>query len=258
MIDSHCHIDFKEFTGRTEMVVKDALDAGVHTLINIGADLQTSINSFELSQQYDCLYATVGIHPHDARTYNTDVENRLKEFAGKDKIVAIGEIGLDYYRNLSPREVQVKVFKRQLELAVETGLPIVIHSRESLKETIGIVRDYSNSLSGGVFHCFPGDINDANTVIDMGFYVSFGGVITFPGARMADVAAETPMERILLETDSPYLTPVPFRGKVNQPAYVKYVRDKLAELRGISIEEVEKITDRNCRKLFRLVEIIEG
>ncbi len=258
MIDSHCHIDFKEFTGRTEKVVQDALDAGVHTLINIGADLQTSINSFELSQKYDCLYATVGIHPHDARTYNTDVENRLKELAGTDKIVAIGEIGLDYYRNLSPREVQVKVFKRQLELAVETGLPIVIHSRESLKETISIVRDYSNSLSGGVFHCFPGTINDANTVIDMGFYVSFGGVITFPGARMADVAAETPMERILLETDSPYLTPVPFRGKVNQPAYVKYVRDKLAELRGISIEEVEKITDRNCRKLFRLVEIIEG
>jgi TatD DNase family protein len=258
MIDSHCHIDFKEFSGRTDEIVRSANDAGVHTIINIGADLQTSENSVALTEKFDCIYAAVGVHPHDARTYNENVEQQLTEMLKKSKVVAVGEIGLDFYRDLSPRDIQKKVFRKQLELAVKHDLPVVIHTRESFNDTVAIVEDYVDNLSGGVFHCFPGTVDDAYRVIDLGFHISVGGVITYPKAGMATVAAEVPENSILIETDAPYLTPVPFRGKTNQPAYVKYVCEKLAELRNKSFAEIEKITDRNCRKLFRLVEIFEG
>jgi TatD DNase family protein len=258
MIDSHCHIDFKEFAGKTDEIVGNALEAGVHTLINIGANLQTSINSVALSKKYDCIYATVGVHPHDAKIYNDEIEVKLLELMVNKKVVAVGEIGLDFYRDLSPRNIQRKIFRRQLEIAVDRKLPVVIHTRDSFQETLKIVKEYQSRLTGGVFHCFPGTVKDAYTVVDMGFYISVGGVITFPKAKMAEVAGEAPLESILLETDSPYLTPEPFRGKTNQPAYVRYVRDKVAELRGISKDEVEKITDRNCQKMYRLVDIIEG
>lgn len=255
MIDSHCHLDLKEFDGRRDEIIKNALDAGVHTMVNIGADLQTSINSVKLADQHDYIYATVGMHPHDAKKYDKDIEYQLTDLMNNNKVVAVGEIGLDYYRDLSPRDVQKKVFRRQLEIAIERNLPVVIHTRESFRDTIDIIREYSDQLAGGIFHCFPGTTRDALEVIDLGFYISVGGVITFPKAKMAAVAAEAPLDKILLETDCPYLTPVPFRGKTNQPAYVKYVRDKMAELRGISAAEVEKITDRNTQKVYRLVEV---
>jgi len=258
MIDSHCHIDFKEFNGKTDEIVRNAHEAGVHTLINIGADLRTSQNSIALADKYESVYATVGVHPHDAKTYNHNVEDELLKLTDNKNVKAIGEIGLDYYRDLSPRKLQQKVFRRQLELSVDLNLPVVIHTRESFEDTLSIVNEFNGKIAGGVFHCFPGDINDACKVIDLGFYISVGGVITFPKAGMANVATEAPLNSILLETDSPYLTPVPYRGKTNQPAYVKYVCEKVAELRGISKEEVEKITDRNCQKMYRLVEIIEG
>ena len=258
MIDSHCHLDFDEFDGRRDEAVSEALSAGVHTIVNIGTDLRTSRNSVRLAEEHDCIYATVGVHPHDAKKYNKQVEAELSKFTDHKKVVAIGEIGLDFYRDLSPRGVQKKMFRKQLELAVETKLPVVIHTREAFRETIEIVREYSGRLAGGVFHCFPGTVSEAHEVIDLGFEISVGGVITFPRAKMARVATEVPLEHILLETDSPYLAPVPFRGKSNQPAYVRFVRDKLAELRGITTEEVETVTDRSCRKLFRLVEMFEG
>jgi len=258
MIDSHCHLDFKEFKGRIDEVVYNALAAGVHTMVNIGVDLESSRESVALAHRYDCIYATVGVHPHDARKYDEVAERELFDLAGERKVVAVGEIGLDFYRDLSPRQVQKRVFRRQLELAVEKGLPVVIHTRDSFGETAGIVQEYSKALKGGVFHCFPGTIADARRVMAMGFYVSVGGIITFPKARMAALAGAVPLERLLLETDSPYLAPVPYRGKTNEPAFVRHVRDKVAELRGISVAEVEKITDRNCRKLYRMVEVFEG
>ena len=258
MIDSHCHLDFDEFEGRRDEAVSEALSAGVHTIVNIGTDLKSSKNSVRLAEAHDCIYATVGVHPHDARKYNEETEAELTGLSDHRKVVAIGEIGLDYYRDLSPRDVQQSVFRNQLELAVEKRLAVVIHTREGFRETVEIVREYSRRLVGGVFHCFPGTVGDAYDVIDLGFEISVGGVITFPKAKMAQVATEVPLKHILLETDSPYLAPVPFRGKSNQPAYVRFVRDKLAELRGITADEVETITDRNSRKLFRLVEVFEG
>ncbi len=258
MIDSHCHLDFKDFDKNRAEIIKNALDAGVHTMVNIGADLQTSINSVKLAEQYDFIYATVGVHPHDAKTFNPEVEEQLRRMIEHKKVAAVGEIGLDYYRDLSPRNIQEKVFRRQLEIAVEKDLPVVIHTRESFRDAVDIVSDYAGDLPGGIFHCFPGTVDDAYKVIDLGFHISVGGVITFPRAKMATVAVEAPLNRIAIETDSPYLTPMPYRGKTNQPAYVKYVCDKIAELRGMPAEEVEKITDRNSQRVYRLVDVFGG
>ncbi len=259
MIDSHCHLDLKEFNKNRDEIIQSALKAGVHTMINIGADLPSSVYSVKLADQYDCIYAVVGVHPHDANTYNDDIENKIMQLAENNKVKAIGEIGLDFYRDLSPRPIQKEVFRRQLELAVKLELPVVIHARDAYDETLEIVRVYSQNLVGGVFHCFQGDAKKARKVIDLGFSVSIGGKTTYKNDEMAAMAAAIPIEYILLETDSPYLTPVPLRGKSsNQPAYVRYVRDKLAELKNMPVDEVEKITDRNSQKLFRLVDMFEG
>ncbi len=258
MIDSHCHLDLPEFDDIREEVIDEAVRAGVHTLVNIGADLNTSLRSVELAESHKMIYATVGVHPHDAKALNADTLNRIKDLAGHDRVVAIGEIGLDYYRNFSPRPVQKKAFVKQLELAVEFNMPVVIHTREAFAETLEIIRDYAGDLPGGVFHCFPGTVDEAYRVMDMGFVLGFGGVITYKNSRMATTAAEVPLDRIVIETDAPFLTPTPHRGKTNRPAYVICVRDKLAELQNISPDEVERTTDRTCRKLYRLAETFEG
>lgn len=258
MTDSHCHLDFKEFRGRLDSVIEAARQAGVHTMVNIGADLETSRNSVSLAEKHEPVYATVGIHPHDAKTYNDDVAAELTALLGNGKVVAIGEIGLDYYRDLSPRPIQKKVLCQQLELAVKHQMPVVIHTREAFHETFEIVKEYSSRLPGGIFHCFPGTVEEAMQVIGIGFHISVGGVITFPNSRMATVAASVPLDRILLETDSPYLAPVPHRGKTNQPAYLRVIAEKLATLRNVNVEEIERVTDRNCRKVYRLEETFGG
>jgi TatD DNase family protein len=234
--------------------VRDAVDAGVHTIVNIGIDLESSKKCIELAERFDGLYATVGYHPHDAARAPKDYIDRLRDLAAHPKVVAIGEIGLDFHRDLSPRPVQHQVFEQQLELASELSKPIVIHTRESFEPTLEVVRRYADSLAGGVFHCFPGDANDADRVIALGFVISVGGVITYKKASMARTAAETPLEKIIIETDAPFLTPVPYRGKTNSPAYVRYTCEKLAELHGVSVSEAERVTDRTCRKLYGLVE----
>lgn len=258
MIDSHCHLDFDAFDSFREEAIAKAQQAGVHTIINIGADIESSRRSVKLSETYDCIYASVGIHPHDAKTLDDRTLEELKRLANRPKTVAIGEIGLDYYRDLSPRPVQQDAFRRQLDLAVRLSLPIVIHTREAYEDTVAIVREYAGDLRGGVFHCFPGDAAQAREVIGLGFVVSVGGVITYPKAGMARMAEVTPLDKILIETDAPYLTPQPYRGKTNQPAYVTYVCDKLAELKQIDRSEVERVTDANCRRVFRLGETFEG
>lgn len=257
MIDSHCHLNFIDKHGTPRQLAAQAAEAGVHTIVNIGADLESSKVSVELARQIPSVYATVGVHPHDARTVDDNVLAELKRLAADRKVVAIGEIGLDYYRDLSPRDVQRRAFCRQLDLAVELSKPVVIHTREAFADTIRIMKDYQGKLVG-VFHCFPGDISEAHQVIDAGFLIAVGGVITYKNAGMAEVARLAPMESILLETDAPYLTPVPFRGQTNRPEYVKYVYEKLAVLKGIDFKTVEKVVDRNCQKLFRLVETMEG
>jgi TatD DNase family protein len=258
MIDSHCHLDFKEFDGQLDETIKAAGEKGVHTVINIGCDLESSYKSVELSVKYENVYAAVGVHPHDAKKFDHETEEELYKLLDNKKVVAIGETGLDFYRDLSPRKKQTEVFRRHLDMAVKVAMPVVIHSRQSFPETVEIIREYSDELAGGVFHCFPGTVDDAYEVIDLGFSISVGGVITYKNSKMGQVAAEIPLEYILLETDSPYLTPEPFRGKTNQPAYVKYVAQKLSELKSIPFAEVEKITDRNTRKVFRIGDIFEG
>ncbi len=254
MIDSHCHLDSKIYGGRHSEVLTETRAAGVRTVVNIGCDLTSSMASVEMAQAHEMVYATVGIHPHDATTLDDDALAALRKLATQKKVVAIGEIGLDYYRDLSPRPVQQRAFRRQLELAVALKMPIVIHTRESFDDTLAIVAEYSGKLAGGVFHCFPGDTAQALRVLEMGFVISVGGVITYKNSQMARVAAEVPLDRILVETDAPYLTPMPHRGKTNSPAYIPIICRKLAELRGISVSEVEKITDRACAKLYRIVE----
>ncbi len=211
-----------------------------------------------MAQKYTSIYATVGVHPHDATTYNAGLESELLKLLEKPRVVAIGEIGLDYYRDLSPRPVQRDVFRKQLEVAVAHKLPVVIHTRDSYSDTMKIVREYAARLPGGVFHCFPGNQFEACEVIDLGFHISVGGVITYPGSRMSEVAKVIPLKYILLETDCPYLTPVPFRGKPNRPSYLRYVRDKLAELRDIDVVEAEEVTDLNSSRVYRLTETFEG
>ena len=258
MIDSHCHLYIKNSPEQQHLLIKEAVADGISKIINIGIDIETSKLSVDLAEKYDSLYCTVGIHPHDANKLNPHSIEKLRQLAAHKKVVAIGETGLDFYRNLSPKALQYEAFEKQLELAIEFKKPIVIHSRESLKETIEVVEKFAADLIGGVFHCFPGDADDAERVIELGFAVSFGGVITFKNAAMAEAASQVPLDKIILETDSPYLTPVPFRGKPNRPAYVKYVYEKLAELRELPAAEIEKTIDRNCIKLFKLEETFEG
>ncbi|MDH3889727.1 MAG: TatD family hydrolase [candidate division Zixibacteria bacterium] len=254
MIDSHCHLDFEPFHSRLDEVLAAARGASVHTVVNIGADIKSSRRSVDLASSHEMIYATVGVHPHDAKTVNEDILTELEQLASHHKVVAIGEIGLDFFRDLSPRPVQKKAFHQQLELAAKLNMPVVIHTREAFRQTVDIVRVYSADLPGGVFHCFPGTVEEAHEVFELGFIVGLGGVITYRGAGMAQVAAEVPLEKIVLETDAPYLTPVPHRGKTNEPAYLKHTCRKLAELRSISVDEVERVTDRACQKLYRLVE----
>jgi len=258
MIDSHCHLDFDQYKGHLGEVVRDSNSAGVHTLITIGVDLPSSKAAVRIAEEYDSVYATVGVHPHDARRLDNSVVENLRELAERKKVVAVGEIGLDFYRDLSPRDVQERAFHQQLKLAVETKLPVVIHTREAFEQTLAIAAEYAGDLMGGVFHCFPGNIEDAHRVFDMGFVISVGGVITYKNSRMGRMATEVPLDKIMLETDSPFLTPVPFRGKTNSPEYIVYVCKKLSELKGVSTAEVERTTDRVCRKVFRLAEIFEG
>ncbi|MEA2031108.1 MAG: TatD family hydrolase [candidate division Zixibacteria bacterium] len=254
MIDSHCHIDFDAFDGRREEVIEQAQQAGIHTLINIGVDIQSSERSIHLAEQYDNIYATVGVHPHDAKKVDRHSINYLRELADHPKVMAIGEIGLDFYRDYSPRPDQKKAFQKQLELAAEAELPVVIHTRESFKETVEIVRDFYSDIPGGVFHCFPGSVEDAFEVIELGFVIGIGGGATHNNSSMATAAGGVPIDRIILETDSPYQKPAKYKERYNCPATIKVVCEKVAQLRGTDMAEVEKITDRTCQKLFHLVD----
>lgn len=253
MIDTHCHIDFPEYDRDREEVIVQAAEFGVDRLINIGADMASSRRAFALAGGYENVFCTVGIHPHDSRTLTPAFLDEMKIMAENDKVVGIGEIGLDYYRDLSPRDIQRDAFVRQLDLAVELDLPVVIHVREAMADALRIVRDYAGKIRG-VFHCFPGTVDEARLVAAMGFYVSVNGVMTYRNSRMADIGREADPDTILIETDCPYLTPVPHRGKRNVPAYVRHVCSRLAELRGMEFDEIEKITTRNAERLFRLVE----
>jgi TatD DNase family protein len=253
MIDTHCHIDFRDFDRDREEVIVQAVEYGVDRLINIGADIDSCRRAFALAHSYDNVYCTVGIHPHDSRTLTPQFLAEMETMAADDKTVGIGEIGLDYYRNLSPHDVQEKAFVAQLDLAVALRMPVVIHVRNAMEEALAIIKRYEGKLTG-VFHCFPGTPEEARQLAAMGFCISVNGVITYKDSKMAEVGRQAELETILLETDCPYLTPAPHRGKRNVPAYVRLVAVKLAELRNMSLADIDRVTTRTAEKLFRLVE----
>jgi len=249
LIDSHAHLDDKRYNNDRADVINDIISAGVTNVINIGADMRSSRASVKLADEYDFIYATVGVHPHYADKMNEEKIAELKSLASHKKVLAIGEIGLDYYYDNSDRESQKYWFARQLQLAKELNLPVVIHDRDAHQNCLEILKD--EGISNGVLHCYSGSAEMAKTVIDMGFYISFGGVLTFKNARVAVEALNAvPIERLLIETDCPYLSPEPYRGKRNSSEYMPIIAQKVAEIKGMNAHDVCNITAENTRRLF--------
>jgi len=246
LVDSHCHLDDEKFDPDRAQVIERALAAGVEMMMAIGTggDLDVAIQQAE---RYPFIYATIGVHPHDAAKATPETFERLRDLAGHPKVLAIGEIGLDYHYDFSPREVQRTVFDRQLEIASEFHKPIVIHTREAWEDTLTQV---TSLPYGGIMHCFTGDAAQASQALDLGFHLSFGGVLTFPKAEgLREAAKITPEDRLLVETDCPYLAPVPHRGKRNEPAFVVETARRLAQVRGVTPEAIAECTTRNFRAL---------
>lgn len=262
MIDSHAHLDFPQYDADRDQVISTGFQHGLEAVVNIGTDIESSRKSLELANRYENICATVGVHPHDAKSCPPDYIARLREIIARDsggskRIVGIGEIGLDYYRDLSPRDLQRRVYREQLELARELKLPVVIHIRESVADSLAILKD--SGIRRGVLHSFPGTIDEAKEAIDLGFFISFAGPITYPKSNRPDVAAALPLSRILVETDSPYLPPQPFRGKRNCPEYVRFVIEKLAMIFApYTFDDIERMTSLNARRLFNLPTDQEG
>ncbi|MEJ2307193.1 MAG: TatD family hydrolase [candidate division WOR-3 bacterium] len=245
--DSHCHLQDRRLKGETEKIVRDAREYGVGKILVPGWDLGSSKEALAISEKFENVFAACGVHPHDSRHYNDDVERELIKLVGNEKVVGVGEIGLDYYRDLSPRKVQKDVFKRQMQIAKEKNLPVIIHTRDSIEDTIEIVSDFKCK---GVFHAFDYTIDFAMKVIEMGFFLGIGGVVTYPNSKIFSSIKNIPLGSILVETDAPYLTPNPHRGKRNEPAYTRYVVKKIAELKVKTFAEVAEVTYKNTKELF--------
>ncbi|MEG6585223.1 TatD family hydrolase [Dendrosporobacter sp. 1207_IL3150] len=252
LFDSHAHIDDERFDADRDEVIARALENGVTGIINIGACMASSERSIKLTERYDCVYAAVGNHPHDAKDVQDGDYDKLSEWLGMPKVVALGEIGLDYHYDLSPREQQQKIFIRQLDVARQMRMPVIIHDRESHADILKILKTEGKGLTG-VLHCFSGSLEMAQEVLKMGFYISIAGPVTFKNAaKLPDIAAAVPLERLLLETDCPYLTPHPYRGQRNEPAYVRIVAERVAELRKMELENLAHATTDNVRRLFSI------
>ena len=240
----------KQYRKDLHAVIKRAREDGVTAMINVGFDVASSRAGVQLAGVHEDIYAAVGVHPHDARNLNADLLEELEDLADDPKVVAIGEIGLDFYRNLSPRRSQERAFRWQIDLARKKGLPIIVHDREAHKRTLEILKD--EQVSSGVLHCFSGDVNLARQATDLGLYLSFAGPITYNGKNTREILKHVPLDRVLIETDCPYLTPVPFRGKRNEPAYVKFVLAKIAGILSRPVDEIAYLTETNTRTLFNL------
>ncbi len=254
LVDSHCHLDDERFDEDRDAVVERALASGVEAMMSIGTgdgppDLEAAIR---LAERYPSVWATVGIHPHNAAQSTPDCLPRLAELARHPKVLAIGEIGLDYHYDFSPRDVQRGVFIDQLALAREAGKPIVIHTREAWDDTLAVLREHWPAGGpGGIMHCFSGGPEEARLCLDLEFHLSFGGVVTFPKAvNVQEAARLTPLDRLLVETDAPYLAPVPHRGKRNEPAFVAHTARRVGELRGETVDAIAAATTANFRRLL--------
>ena len=255
LIDSHAHIQGNEYEGEVEAVIERARGAGVEKIIAVGGagDMSSNTAAIALADSFHAVYATVGMHPHDAKDVGIEELETLRGLTTHPKVVAVGETGLDYYYNHSSHDFQEQVFSSFIHMACETGLPIVVHERDAAEKAAELLRQEGNGKLCGVIHCFTGNYQSARAYLDLGFYLSFTGIITFKNAEpLRAVVRQIPLDRILVETDAPYLTPVPHRGKRNEPAYVRFVAETVAKVRGISLEEVASITTANTQKLFSL------
>ncbi|GGJ75882.1 TatD DNase family protein [Anoxybacillus voinovskiensis] len=251
LFDTHAHLNAMQYSEDVEEVIKRAEHEGVCNIVVVGFDRPTIARAIELAEQYDFIYAAVGWHPVDAVDMTDEDLYMLEQLAAHPKVVALGEMGLDYYWDKSPKDVQKDVFRKQIALAKKVKLPIIIHNREATADILTILQEENAQEVGGIMHCFTGSVEVAKQCIAMNFYISFGGPVTFKNAKKPkEVAKEIPLEHLLIETDCPYLTPHPFRGKRNEPSYVKYVAEAIAELKGISVEEVARQTTENAKKLF--------
>ena len=252
LVDTHAHLQWTSFDKDREKVIKRATEACVEYIVNIGFDLDGSIDAIELAEKHKELYATVGIHPHNASQLNQHALDKIRQLLENSKVVAIGEIGLDYYRNLSPRQAQREAFETQLLLAEELELPVVIHDREAHTDVLKTLSKFEGRLKG-VMHCFSGSREMAEQCIKLGFYISFAGPVTFPNAhKLHETAKRIDLEKIVLETDSPWLAPQGMRGKRNEPAFLPFIAEKIARLKGIFVDELIEASTKNAKEIFQL------
>jgi len=252
LVDTHAHLQWANFDKDREKVISRAKKADVQYIVNIGFDLDGSRQGVKLAEKHEGLYATIGIHPHNASRLNENILNNLRKLSENPKVVAIGEIGLDYYRNLSPREAQKKAFEAQLFLAEELGLPVVIHDREAHADTLETLSKFKGKING-IMHCFSGSREMAEQCIKSNFYISFAGPVTFPNSRkLHEIVKWIDLNKILLETDSPWLATQNMRGKRNEPSFLLFTAKKIAELKGISLDELAETTTENAKEIFQI------
>jgi TatD DNase family protein len=251
LFDTHVHLNAEQYEDDLQEVINRALEKGVQNMVVVGFDEPTIKKAIQIAETYDFIYASVGWHPVDAIDMTDEHLAWIEELAQHPKVVALGEMGLDYHWDKSPKEVQKDVFRRQIRLARKVNLPIIIHNRDATEDVVTILKEEHVEEVGGIMHCFTGSIEVAKQCMDMNMYISFGGPVTFKNAKKPkEVATELPLDKLLIETDCPYLTPHPFRGKRNEPGYVSYVAEQIAELKGITYEELAAITTANAKKLF--------
>ena len=253
LIDSHAHLEMPEFKKDLEEVIQRAKQSGVETMLTVGTEKKDWARALEIAQSHPFIYAVLGVHPHHAKEIDGDTYSFLRELCQSEKVIAFGEICLDFFRNLSPREVQLQRFREQIGLARELKLPIVIHDRDAHGETMEILKSEKAHENGGVIHCFSGDYEMAKQCMDLGFYISVPGSITFKNAGpFQEIIRKLPLESLLVETDAPFLAPVPFRGKRNEPSYVRYTVEKVAEIKKVSFERVAEVTTENALRVYKL------
>lgn len=251
LFDTHAHLDDSKYDEDREAMLQRARDKGVKYICNVGFDLESSLRSVKLAEEYPFIYAAVGIHPHDAETLDEKVFASLEQLIENPRVVAIGEIGLDYYRDLSPREVQKEAFRRQVEWAAKVGKPIIVHDRDAHGDVMHMLQLAGELGVTGVLHCFSGSWEMAKECLKLGFYISFAGPVTFKNSpKLAEVAKQVPLDRLLVETDSPYLTPEPFRGKRNESAYVFHTAEKVAQLREMELTQLAEVATENALRIF--------
>ncbi len=256
MIDTHAHIDTDKFDNDRNEVIERAMEAGVKKIIIPAISFKDFDNLEKVAYSYPNVFYGVGIHPHNANEYSASVENDILNRALREKVVAIGEIGIDYYYDFSPKDTQKSVFRKQIQIAKKLNLPIIVHNREADEDILDIINSEQNGNLNGVLHCFSSSLEVMYKAIDLGFHISFTGNITFKNSLLDEVVKSVPNDKFMIETDSPYITPVPYRGKRNEPAFIKFIAERVSILKNISIEEVVKLSTENASKLFRLFILI--